>query len=401
MIICGDSLEVLRTLPAETIQCCVTSPPYWGLRDYGTAKWVGGDPKCAHLQARKNGADKSTLSGGQRGNGHQNEPYLNRCAKCGAVRQRDMQIGVEKSPDEYVAKLVELFREVRRVLKQDGTLWINLGDSYASGKGSCFNPGGGAGGLQNRLKDNQALRLDRMNKSDLDRVGLKPKDLVGIPWLVAFALRADGWYLRQDIIWAKPNPMPESVQDRCTKAHEYIFLFSKARRYYFDSEAIKEPGSWDPAKQKTPDGWDTGNGWDTGKGSHGSFHKKGREKGKVRGHARLHEGTLDEGTKAEQCATRNKRSVWEMATKPYHGAHFATYPIEIPITCIRAGSRAGDAILDPFAGSGTTLEAAHRLGRQYVGIELNQVYVDTLIRPRLDNVMPLFLNPTTTQGEVP
>ena len=190
-ILQGDCLELLRTLPDASAHCCVTSPPYWGLRDYGV----------------------------------------------------DGQLGLEKTPEEYVAKMVEVFREVRRVLVDDGTLWLNLGDSYASGKGTCFNPGGGSSSFSVNTKANNVHPLDRGNKSTLAKSGLKPKDLVGTPWRVAFALQADGWYLRQDIIWHKPNPMPESVTDRCTKAHEYIFLLSKNGRYYFDQESILEPCS--------------------------------------------------------------------------------------------------------------------------------------------------------------
>lgn len=361
-IITGDSLTVLRTLPDESVQCCITSPPYWGLRNYG----VGG------------------------------------------------QLGLEKTPEEYTAKMVEIFREVRRVLKPDGTLWLNLGDSYASGKGTCYNPGGGESSLGKERKEENAHPLDRGNKSTLEASGLKPKDLVGIPWMVAFALRADGWYLRSDIIWSKPNPMPESVTDRPTKAHEYIFLMSKSARYYYNANAIKEPASepvtmtWEQRKAEgeqmrhgisqnsgalnrkaspVPRGWDTS----TGNGGHikleGNYKplpetqaniRKKRDK--QRGHSRRHAGfndRWDEMERAEQCSgMRNVRSVWTIATQPFKEAHFATYPQELVKRCLMAGTKEGDMILDPFMGSGTTAVVARNAGRHYLGIELNPAYIE-------------------------
>ena len=275
---CGDCLEVLRTLPDASVQCCVTSPPYYGLRDYGHAD----------------------------------------------------QIGLEQSPEEYVAKLVAVFREVQRVLKDDGTLWLNLGDSYANG------------GRQSRDTDDK-LSQRGMNVRPDD--GAKPKDLLGIPWRVAFALQADGWYLRQDIIWAKPNPMPESVRDRCTKAHEYLFLLSKADRYYFDADAIAEPSI---------------------KGSAGSRFDAGK--------TALHGlGRSSEKDRIER-DSRNRRSVWTIATKPYSGAHFAVMPPALVEPCILAGSRPSDVCLDPFSGSGTVAAVATSLGRQAIGIELKPEY---------------------------
>ena len=222
----GNSMDVLRTLDTESIDCCITSPPYWGLRDYGTATWAGGDPKCEHVES-------TNAHGGERADRDQTgyvKQYKDVCGKCGAVRVDD-QIGLEPTPELYLEHMVELFREVKRVLKKDGTLWLNLGDSYAgSGVHSAHHANQGI---------SQSAKRGCTNGVPVS-TGLKPKDLVGIPWRVAFALQADGWWLRQDIIWSKPNPMPESVTDRCTKAHEYIFLLTKSAKYYFDHKAIKE-----------------------------------------------------------------------------------------------------------------------------------------------------------------
>jgi site-specific DNA-methyltransferase (cytosine-N4-specific) len=243
-IICGDAPEVLKELPDESVNCVITSPPYYGLRDYGTATWIGGDEKCDHIEIK---ALKRDVSGGLLGRdkgtrGEQphtsasNLTFRKVCQKCGAIRQ-DQQIGLEETPETYIQKLVEVFKEVKRVLKDDGTLWLNLGDTYAGGGRGCDTP------------KQQSNRGTRNMPDSIIPVGLKPKDLIGIPWRVAFALQADGWYLRQDIIWAKPNPMPESVTDRCTKSHEYIFLLAKNQKYYFDNEAIKEPDHPDGRKQ--------------------------------------------------------------------------------------------------------------------------------------------------------
>lgn len=323
----GDALEVLSTLETGTVQTIVTSPPYYGLRDYGTAG----------------------------------------------------QLGQEDTPAQYLDALVRVFREARRVLKDNGTLWLNLGDSYAgAGKGPSNN---GAHRNMNPLASAPTHWLSIPE-------GLKPKDLLGIPWRAAFALQADGWYLRQDIIWHKPNPMPESVTDRCTKAHEYVFLLTKSERYYYDHDAIKEQPRPDPRGAGLHNGYAP-----AGQAPHrGGLNcgVKHRTTDKQRGHGRRHAGFNDRWdalTKAEQAALgRNKRSVWTVATRPYPEAHFATYPPQLIEPCILAGSRPGDTVLDPFNGSGTTGEVALRLDRCYVGIEINPEYV-TLTQRRLAPVL--------------
>ena len=293
-ILIGDVRTRLSEIPDQSVQSCVTSPPYWGLRDYGEAD----------------------------------------------------QIGLEQSPNEYVEQLVQVFREVKRVLKDDGTLWLNLGDSYAGGAAA-------SGGKQ-RLGPNGDLDNQR-NEVGLKKVGngLKQKDLVGIPWRVAFALQADGWYLRQDIIWAKPNPMPESVTDRCTKSHEYLFLLSKSPKYYFDNEAIKEPTV---TRDNTIRNQDT------------------TKLNNVPGRTRMN------GLKTNNYETRNKRDVWTINTKPFKGAHFAVMPEALVEPCILAGSKAGDLILDPFSGSGTVGLVALTNNREYLGVELNPQYAEMSVK---------------------
>jgi len=280
-ILVGDVRESLRGLPDGSVRCVVTSPPYWGLRDYG----------------------------------------------------HDGQIGLEETVDDYVAQMVEVFREVRRVTSDDGTLWLNLGDSYGSGK-----------------------------------------QLVGIPWRVAFALQADGWYLRQDIIWAKPNPMPESVTDRCTKAHEYVFLLTKQPRYYYDHEAVREPFAHpklaDEAKRRK---------------ANGELRTGPYQSGAGRNDAAQYTGGVGYASQAEG---RNKRSVWTLTTKPFKGAHFAVMPEALAEPCVLAGSAAGDTVLDPFSGSGTVGVVALRHGRNYIGCELNPEYAD-LSRKRILDDQPI------------
>lgn len=296
----GHCLDVLKTLPAESVQTCITSPPYFGLRDYG----------C------------------------------------------DGQIGLENTPEQFVQSLVDVFAEVHRVLKTDGTVWLNLGDSYAAQRGGTSMPAetlsGGIGGKGNksahRGHDGAAGHAHR----NAANIGLKHKDLVGIPWRVAFALQSYGWYLRQDIIWHKPNPMPESVTDRCTKAHEYIFLLSKSPRYYYDRTSIEEDAKWER--------------W-------GDQSEK-----------KIHTGTASHlgGKTIDQLPIRdkkNKRSVWTVTTKPYKGAHFATYPPDLIRPCVLAGSRVGDVVLDPFNGSGTTGFVSVEERRKYIGIDINPEYL--------------------------
>lgn len=328
-ILQGDCREVLKTLPEKSVQCCVTSPPYWGLRDYGHAD----------------------------------------------------QIGQEATPEAYMAAMVGVFTEVWRVLKDDGTLWLNLGDTYASAWSCNRRNEIGNGSLENGSRPFRQNRLD---------AGVKEKDLIGIPWIVAFALQRHGWYLRQDIIWAKPNPMPESVTDRCTKSHEYIFLLSKSPRYYYDNEAIKEPAS---DSFKNDSRWETGptthndkNGYELSgaqnpKNPHSVFLKGRGGKNAFRGQDHFREGdgpANREGrdmTDVGASVFCNKRSVWTVTAQPYKEAHFATFPPDLIKPCILAGSRAGDMVLDPFGGSGTTGEVALELGRRATLIELNPDYV--------------------------
>ena len=316
-ILHGDCRDVLKTLPDASVHCCVTSPPYFGLRDYGHAG----------------------------------------------------QIGLEPTPSEYVAQMVEVFREVRRVLRDDGTLWLNLGDSYAG-------TGKSGGGAQGKRWEECGMDTEgpRGGKWRPAPVGLKSKDLIGIPWRVAFALQADGWYLRQDIIWHKPNPMPESVRDRCTKAHEYVFLMSKSERYFYDIDAMQEQ-SETPA-DRAPRRAD-------------SFARKVSE-GQPPGQSAQHrEGRED----ISYSGTRNKRSVWTIATKPFSEAHFATMAPELAETCIKAGCPEGGTVLDPFGGAGTTGLVADQLQRDAVLCELNADYID-IARRRIGADAPLFAEVT-------
>ncbi|MBP2495240.1 DNA modification methylase [Methylobacterium sp. PvP062] len=323
-ILQGDCREVLRTLPDESVHCVVTSPPYFGLRDYGV-------------------------------NG---------------------QIGLEATPTAFVSELVAVFREVRRVLRKDGTLWLNLGDSYAGSWGaqgqresSAADHSWKGSRIRNHAKRSQGAGTIR-------ELGLKPKDLIGIPWRVAFALQADGWWLRQDIIWSKPNPMPESIEDRCTKAHEYLFLLSRSERYHFDAVAIAEPVSGPETK--------TGVGWGRLDQLRPAITPRGRDRIKRSGNIERKPGTArgcPEGTGSNVCGsvpweglTRNKRSVWTVTTAPFAEAHFATFPPGLIVDCIKAGCPAGGIVLDPFGGAGTTGLVAQRLGRDALLIELNPEY---------------------------
>jgi DNA modification methylase len=307
-VIQGDCLSVLATTPERSVQCCVTSPPYFGLRDYGV----------------------------------------------------EGQIGLEASPAEYVARMVEVFGAVRRVMRDDGTLWLNLGDSYAANRGGTPMPAetlaGGVSGRGDKVAK-RGRESEYLPHRDAASHGLKHKDLMGIPWRVAFALQADGWYLRSDIIWHKPNPMPESVTDRPTKAHEYIFLLAKSERYHYDAGAIAEPAAY---------------------------------AGQMRGGSTNRYEQNASGMDNKIYDTRNKRTVWSVQPQPYKGAHFATYPEELIEPCILAGCPIGGTVLDPFNGSGTTGAVSVRHGRDYIGIELNPEYV-ALAERRIGGEAPLFV----------
>lgn len=383
-LLCGDARAVLRDLPARSARCCVTSPPYWGLRDYGTAQWEGGDSSCAH-KGRPKPRQDTTGSGvnhgrfaATRGNQPAKSAYsvpVRGVCNCGA-RRIDQQIGIELSPSAYADNLVETFREVRRVLTDDGTVWLNLGDCYADG-----GRGRDIGSTLEGTRHNQ--RESRVATSRQSFKGLRPKNLIGIPWWIAFALQSDGWYLRADIIWEKPNPMPESVRDRPTRAHEYLFLLAKSERYFYDASALAEPAvSVGESKNgRVP------RGWDTEPGAHGAIHRLGRSGNKERKFRGDHGGV--EGGRAHQGfgvpwegTTRNARSVWKITPQPYKGAHFATFPEELARRCILAGSAPGDTVLDPFGGSGTVGKVAKDHGRSSVLIELNPAYLD-LARHRI------------------
>ena len=435
----GDCTKVLATLPAASIQCCVTSPPYWGLRDYGTAKWEDGDPKCEHKRDHfgSNPSEKQLSNSGS-AEGHARLVYSTVCGKCGAKRV-DSQLGLEETPEEYVDKMVLVFREVRRVLRDDGTLWLNLGDSY-NGSRKGANGDGSAGKAGDINAGSKGTQQGTFTKSDV--IGLKPKDLVGIPWRVAFALQEDGWYLRQDIIWHKPNPMPESVTDRCTKSHEYIFLMAKSVKYYFDNDAIKENSTSFVAGTET------------------SIRFGGNKYGDLE--EQLHR--TKSGNEYTDSGKRNKRSVWTVSTRPFKEAHFATFPPELIEPCVLASTShfgmcaeckspykrivergeipdrttrdntlgvipgrnkttrlnsvdmaviptettgwgktcdcASDeveqcVVLDPFNGAGTTGVVSIQNNRQYVGIELNPEYLE-MARKRIQQTwegitLPLFL----------
>ena len=332
----GDCRESMRQMAQEGIkvQTCITSPPYFGLRDYGTGKWIGGDESCSHKRDSKY-SDKTIT-------GHANKDltvgdaiYKAVCPKCGAIRE-DKQLGLEETPKEFVDAMVEVFACVWDILEDDGTLWLNIGDSYSgSGKGVAGNLG----------KKHDERNMEGKHSKIIPE-GTKAKDLIGIPWRLAFALQDFGWYLRQDIIWHKPNPMPESVKDRCTKAHEYIFLLTKKPTYYFNHNAIKEDLAHPDVKNATF-------------GSLGGTGIKGLQYS---------------GNKYIPPEKRNKRDVWTVATKPYAGSHFAVFPTELVEPMVLAGSRVGDIVFDPFFGSGTTGSVAQKLGRQYIGCELNPEY---------------------------
>lgn len=356
-------------LPDKCLNSIVTSPPYWGLRDYGV---VG-------------------------------------------------QLGLEKTIEEWLANMVTVFREAWRVLRDDGTLWVNIGDAYSHNGGAYGDEKSTLQGTKQSKRGGERRHLKR---------AFKPKDLIGMPWMLAFALRADGWYLRQDIIWHKPNPMPESASDRCTRSHEYIFMFSKDQRYYYDAYSIRTPyksktittfGCGNVAKNsdgsetegvkshryaktvplRGPKDWKTPDGWNTNEGSHGNIHPEGREQGKkgyqkkgraaARGkeHTGLNGSWADLTTEEQQAGGANKRSVWTVSTSGFTGAHFATYPEDLVVDCIRASCPSDGIVGDPFMGSGTTGLVARKQGRNFIGLELNPKYIK-LADDRLKKELGLF-----------
>ena len=297
-ILFGDCRETLKTIDVKA-RMCVTSPPYYGLRNYG---------------------------------------------------DEDKQIGMEQTPEEYIEQLVDVFRSVRDVLTDDGTLWLNIGDTYYNYRSDGNYPKQTVSRTKQDLPDFSPVRGNKLHN-------LKSKDLIGIPWMLAFALRADGWWLRQDIIWNKPNPMPESVKDRCTKSHEYIFLLSKSKQYFYDNEAIKEPVKQD---------------WGTRDRTKGKYHNPGT-------------GLAPHSGLSKSYDRKNKRSVWTVTNKPYKGAHFAVFPPDLIEPCILAGSEENDIVLDPFMGSGTTAMVAKKHNRNYLGCELHEDYA-SLQTDRIDSI---------------
>jgi DNA modification methylase len=362
-----------RALPLREncVQCVVTSPPYFGLRDYGTATWEGGDPACDHVSYYGPPLNKSTLTSagigatpdGAASKAHAKQ-FRDVCGKCGA-RRVDRQIGLEPTPDAYVSALVEVFRGVWRVLRDDGVCWLNLGDSYAGGGGySPDSPSNQPDAARARRAPGAQISGARISGTRTP-IGLKPKDLCGIPWRVAFALQAAGWYLRSDIIWSKPNPMPESVTDRPTKAHEYVFLLTKSERYYWDADAVREPVAQFLSTTGEP----------APRARYGGIMPAER-RGGFYDPARHGRGAPDGRVMKEPSPNgRNVRSVWSIATQSYSGAHFATMPEKLVERCVLAGSRPGDLVLDPFMGSGTVGRVALSLGRRAVGCDLNREYL--------------------------
>ena len=377
----GDALEVLKTLEDESVQMCVTSPPYYGLRDYGTGKWVGGDPNCPHFRTSKYSENMIIGQKAMLETGHAigDVIYKKVCPLCGAVRE-DKQIGLEETPEEYIDALADAFDEVKRVLKPDGTLWINIGDSYAgSGKGAWEN--------KDDPKESYVPNADDANVT-MPKTwnGIKPKDMIGIPWMLAFELRRRGWWLRQDIIWNKVNAMPSSVTDRCVTAHEYIFLLSKSKNYYFDHEAIQEVATGYDGRKDTmlkgspkyendmflPDGENSASSTFQSRPHERWRFKNLQDKGQTT-HS-MHE-KMALGEADIQYPVRNKRDVWSVPTKPYNGAHFATYPEKLIEPCILAGCPKDGIVLDPFNGAGTTGVVCLKNDRKYIGIELNPEYI--------------------------
>jgi site-specific DNA-methyltransferase (cytosine-N4-specific) len=396
-IIEGDARTALAQLESGSVRCCVTSPPYWGLRDYGTAQWEGGAADCDH--AYNHGTQGKTGERADRTFTAQ-AVYRNQCRKCGAQRV-DQQLGLETTPEEYIARMVEVFAEVRRVLVRAGTLWLNIGDSYAADAGADRKPTTLAGarvpaGWTNRSqpkrihaasrhgKDCDPKRGDAANGQPYKHTAgnFKPKDLCMMPARVAIALQADGWYLRSDIIWHKPNPMPESVTDRPTKAHEYLFLLAKSERYYYDAEAIQEKASDDTharyarGRSETHKWADGGPGNQTIAKSFEHMRKPGVNPKCAEAGSGIKMNDSFSAAVKDVVEFRNKRSVWTIPTEPFPEAHFATFPQKLIEPCIMAGCPSGGTVLDPFAGSGTTGLVAKRLGCEFIGIELNAEYIE-------------------------
>lgn len=341
-LICGDALQELKKMDPESVHCCVTSPPYWSLRDYGTATWDGGNVQCVHVV-------------GKPGRG-QHSPYhkaivgdirpgvdASTCTRCGA-RRVDSQLGLERTPEEYIATMVKVFHEVKRVLRKDGTLWLNLGDSY-------YNNFGGESKTMTTGQKKAVTARGRGNKPP--HPTLKIKDLVGIPWSVAFGLRADGWYLRSDVIWNKENSMPESVLDRPTKSHEYIFLMSRSQTYFYDADSIRESST-----------------------SEGMSWAERKAMGEPSRHGLDGAAKSGAGNFLTNSGGRNKRSVWTVNTQPFPEAHFAVFPSKLIKPCILAGCPKGGVVLDPFMGSGTTGFVSLNADRNFIGIDLSREYVE-------------------------
>ena len=456
-ILQGDCIESLKKLENQSINTCITSPPYWGLRDYGTAEWEGGNENCDHVAnpnaTKKMGNDEFNKNRPSRENTKTKGYYYEKkCPKCGAIR-KDNQLGMEDTPEEFVDNLVKVFREIKRVLRDDGTVWLNLGDSYAmsSIRGGNKKFSGNVGAHNHYEKSIKKGKRKIPN-------GLKPKDLIGIPWRVALALQQDGLYLRQDIIWHKPNPMPESVKDRCTKAHEYIFLFSKSPKYYFDNEAIKEDCV---TKNKQTNKKNTHGKYQTkeneAKNRQGIHSNRGDKLIEVRTKLPMQKDlvdflrskttakilanstdipltkiehwfrydetgfaypTIEDWNKVKefiddwsnefsfidqsltyyelktdevvQTNKKNKRSVWTVATKSFKGAHFATFPMDLIEPCVLAGCPEGGTVLDPFGGSGTTGIVAVNHNRNSVLLELNEEYIE-IAKERINEQAGMFV----------
>jgi DNA modification methylase len=409
----GDALDVLRELPDGSVHCVVTSPPYFGLRDYGTGTWENGDPDCDHVAGPARGDQDRETPGGRGGSFRGGTmQYAITCGKCSA-RRVDQQLGLEPLHDCngwatrdrcgkcYVCRMTTVFRQVRRVLRDDGTCWLNIGDSYAGGA-ITGEPRPGT-----QRADGKRSANSPRNRNGIGAIpNCKQKDLIGVPWRLALSLQADGWYLRSDIIWAKPNPMPESVTDRPTKAHEYVFLLSKSPRYFFDQEAVREPfsggthsrGSQIP--RETPKNAEPGSGIKNNRSMGKAIWKQAAvpppqeetlgdlegesprgPDGRRNTHIAGGDGSLQhrDGDRWPGTA-RNVRSVWEIATQPYPEAHFATFPVALAERCIQAGCPENGTVLDPFMGSGTVAVAARKHGRNSIGIELNPDYAELAAR---------------------